>query len=54
MAQQAFLCHKSQQNGHHEVKDVKYGAYNTSKFGLYYTSVGPDVNKNDFMENIER
>ena len=28
--------------------------YDNHLFGLYYTSVGPDVQKNDFMENIPR
>ncbi|MBR5985610.1 MAG: PIG-L family deacetylase [Clostridia bacterium] len=27
--------------------------WNNSKYGLYYTSVGPDVNKNDFFENVD-
>ena len=28
------------------------GQYDNALFGLYYSSVGDDVNKNDFMENI--
>ena len=28
--------------------------YDNHLFGLYYSSVGPDVQKNDFMENITR
>ena len=30
-----------------------HGTYDNSKFGLYYTTVGPDVAKNDFLENID-
>ena len=26
--------------------------YDNRKFGLYFTTVGPDVKKNDFFENI--
>ena len=26
--------------------------YDNSLFGLYFSAVGPDVEKNDFMENI--
>lgn len=52
MAQQAYLCHISQQNGHHEVQDVHTGVYDNHLFGLYYSAVGEDVKKNDLMENI--
>ncbi|MBQ2699753.1 MAG: hypothetical protein IJF65_01210, partial [Clostridia bacterium] len=26
--------------------------YDNTLFGLYWSSVGPDIKKNDFMENI--
>ena len=29
------------------------GKYDNAKFGLYYTAVGQDVAKNDFLENID-
>ena len=50
IAQEAFLCHKSQQKGDYFVED--FGPYDNSLYGLYYTAVGPDVNKNDFFENV--
>ena len=53
MAQEAFLFHRSQQNGHHVIQDTDQGAYNSKLFGLYYTTLGEDVLKNDFLENIE-
>ena len=30
-----------------------HGTYDNSKFGLYFTTVGEDVEKNDFLEHIE-
>ena len=30
-----------------------HGKYDNSKFGLYFTTVGEDVAKNDFLENID-
>ncbi len=30
-----------------------HGTYDNSKFGLYFTTVGEDVQKNDFLENID-
>lgn len=30
-----------------------HGTYDNAKFGLYYTAVGPDAQKNDFLENID-
>lgn len=53
IAQEAYLCHRSQQNGHHLIEDTDVGAYNSKVFGLYYTAVGEDVEKNDFLENIQ-
>lgn len=49
MAQAAFLCHVSQQNGHHEMS--KKGRLDCRKFGLYRSLVGDDVEMDDFFEN---
>lgn len=57
-----FPCHVSQQgymftpwlygynNEITSATQITY--YNPAKFGLYHTTVGPDVEKNDFLENI--
>jgi len=51
MAEKGFEMHRSQYvNQYHSVKD--YGDYDCRVFGLYYTEVGEDVLKNDFLENI--
>ncbi len=51
IAGEAFLFHVSQVKiGHYEFEPV--GPYDNTAFGLYYTDVGPDTGKNDFMENI--
>ena len=57
-----FPCHVSQQwtgfrtwlNGHDGeiTKASQIESYNPSKFGLYHSTVGEDVQKNDFLENI--
>lgn len=57
-----FPCHVSQQwtgfrtwlNGYDGeiTKASQIEKYNPSKFGLYHTTVGADVKKNDFLENI--
>lgn len=57
-----FPCHKSQQwtwfkdwlNGGSVpiTSATQISTYNPCYFGLYHTTVGPDVQKNDFMENI--
>ena len=57
-----FPCHVSQQwtgfrtwlNGYDGeiTKATQIEKYNPGKFGLYYTTVGADVKKNDFLENI--
>ena len=36
---------------YYAVKD--HGTYDNSKFGLYFTTVGDDVEKNDFFEHID-
>ncbi len=50
IAQAAFLFHVSQQKGKYFVED--FGPYDNSQFGLFYTTVGPDVEKDDFFENV--
>lgn len=50
MAVESFACHKSQQKWY-SVRKVE-GVYDCQAFGLYRTLVGPDVEKNDFFENI--
>lgn len=57
-----FPCHVSQQwtgfrtwlNGYDGeiTKASQIQNYNPSKFGLYHSTVGEDVKKNDFLENI--
>lgn len=49
MAKQGFAKHVSQQK-YFTVED--YGPYDCRKFGLYRTTVGPDVIGGDFFENI--
>ena len=64
VAQQiGFPCHKSQQK-YEDYSNWLYGfdreitsaaqieLYNPAYYGLYRSTVGPDVNKNDLMENI--
>lgn len=50
VAQIGFEEHASQTKNY-AVKS--HGTYDNSKFGLYFTTVGPDVKKNDFLENID-
>ncbi|MBN1776822.1 MAG: PIG-L family deacetylase [Clostridiales bacterium] len=51
MAAKGFELHRSQsENNYHSVKN--YGLYDCRLFGLYYTEVGEDILKNDFLENI--
>ena len=50
MAEAAFQCHVSQLDTEYKVED--FGPYDNAKFGLAYTTVGEDVKKNDFFENI--
>lgn len=57
-----YPCHQSQQwtwftgwiNGKKEpiTKATQIETYNPCHFGLYYSSVGEDVAKNDFFENV--
>ena len=52
MAEAAFQCHVSQLDTEYRVED--FGPYDNAKFGLAYTAVGADENKNDFFEHIEK
>lgn len=58
-----YPCHKSQQwtwftrwlngsNGNKITKATEIATYNPAHFGLYRSTVGEDVQKNDFLENI--
>ena len=50
VAEAAFACHVSQQTTRYHVED--FGDYDNSKFGLAFTNVGLDEEKNDFLEHI--
>lgn len=50
VATEALEFHVSQTMNGWAMEDG--GQYDNALFGLYYSSVGGDVNKNDFMENI--
>lgn len=51
MARAGFACHVSQaKRGRYHVDEA--GKNDNRWFGLYYSSVGPDVKKNDFFENL--
>ena len=51
VARAAFRLHVSQRSGKpYRVADS--GGRDNSLFGLYFTSVGPDVQKNDLFENV--
>ena len=50
LAKEAFDKHRSQQ-GYFTMEE--FGTvYDNRLFGLYFSTVGPDVLKNDFFENI--
>lgn len=51
MAAEAFQEHVSQLHTRHSCTNE--GIYSLENFGLYYTAVGLDVQKDDFMENID-
>ena len=50
MAEAAFKCHVSQLDTEYKVED--FGPYDNAKFGLAFTAVGEDVQKDDFFEHI--
>ena len=54
VAAEALECHVSQmdENAAWQMSDVSSGQYDNSLFGLWRTTVGPDVLKNDLFENI--
>ena len=60
VAQLAFKEHKSQQGFSAETRSGRefkfkvhsHGMFDNADFGLAYTTVGPDVACNDFMENV--
>lgn len=60
IARLAFKEHKSQQGFSAETRSGRefkfkvhsHGMFDNADFGLAYTSVGPDVECNDFMENV--
>ncbi len=52
VAAEAFQMHQSQSWATiYAVRD--YGPYDCSKFGLYYSAVGPDTDLNDLFEHID-
>lgn len=51
VAKDAFVCHDSQ-NDYLVVERTKSSKFCCTLFGLYRTTVGEDVQMNDFMENI--
>ncbi len=51
VAREGFLCHVSQQSTHYAVNND--GRYSCTRFGLYRSLVGADVEKNDFFEHID-
>ena len=51
VAEAGFLCHVSQQVTEYRVED--FGPWDNSLFGLYFTRVGDDVEKNDFFEHLD-
>ena len=50
IAEEAFACHISQQHTDYRVED--FGPYDNAKFGLAFSTVGEDVEKNDFFEHL--
>lgn len=52
VAKDAFVCHDSQ-NDYMVVERTKTSKFCCTLFGLYRTTVGEDVEKNDFLENVE-
>lgn len=50
MAQLGYAYHKSQRSDW--LKQLRSNRYDCRLYGLHSTTVGPDVNKDDFLENI--
>ena len=51
MAEAAFQCHTSQLKTGYCVED--FGPYDNAVFGLTFSAVGEDQDKNDFFEHIQ-
>ena len=51
IAREAFRMHVSQQNGNYRVA-VHGTRYDSGSYGLYWSKVGPDVEKDDMFENV--
>ena len=51
LTKEAYDKHRTQQAYFSIQKSDK--EYDNSRFGLYFTAVGPDENKNDFLEHID-
>ena len=51
VAKAAFACHASQRSNGLIVQDL--GEYANNRFGLYFTNVGWDEQKNDLFEHVE-
>ena len=51
VTREAFRKHRSEFKKLHLEANAS-GPYDLSKYGLYYTTVGPDTGKNDLFENI--
>lgn len=52
VAQEAYAFHKSQRSDW--LKQLRSNRWDCRKYGLYSSTVGEDVQKNDFLENIPR
>ena len=50
LAKEGYDRHQSQHRGFS--MEVTGKQYDNRKFGLYFTAVGPDTKKNDFLENV--
>lgn len=50
LAKEGFDRHQTQKNGFS--METTANQYDCRLFGLYYSAVGPDMEKNDFLENI--
>lgn len=53
VAQQAYLQHASQQHIKKFQVEPRTSPYSSYRFGLAYTSVGDDVQKDDLFENVQ-
>ena len=51
VAQEGYACHTSQQHKQWAVLDG--GEFDNSRFGLFYSAVGPDMKGNDLFEHLD-